>query len=281
MEATSFRPVTGAGEKRAYQLLAIRVNAGDRPKLAVVLSVFRGALFRKRNAKKSSTVCKIVADPLECEYCSKLHCCLLTPADEQPKDGTRTIFEASCCNPILILDPISSQGTVLGEINPDRASFEESRLRLRVAVEADAVKAVCELRSKVPPLETKKKDVAYWSAEHFPQNALGRKNIMAYSEELRLWHFHATGRPLELPEKWEWEALKQVVAPFMERQYTACSPSCAKDSTPLSFQCFVFHRFQNLVPLPGKQSKIPQFFREMSQAMPAPLQSCPIVALAR
>ena len=107
---------------RQYQVLAVRINTADKPKLGIVLSVYRGALFRRKK-NTSSSVCKIVAAPLECEYASKLHVCLLS-LDGPVENTSETSFHASCCSPVVVLDPMSEQGTVLG-ISESMVAFRE------------------------------------------------------------------------------------------------------------------------------------------------------------
>ena len=113
--------------QRQYQLLAVRINTADKPKLGIVLSVYRGALFRRKK-NSSSSVCKIVGAALETEYASRLHVCLLS-LDGPVENSSETSFHASCCSPVVVLDPMSEQGTVLGEIRESMVAFRETRVR--------------------------------------------------------------------------------------------------------------------------------------------------------
>ncbi|CAE7196622.1 unnamed protein product [Symbiodinium sp. CCMP2592] len=143
--AVTFRPACAMKDGcRQYQVLAVRINTADKPKLGIVLSVYRGALYpRKKGA--SSSVCNIVGAPLECEYTSKIHVCLLSL--DGPMENASTSFHASCCSPVVVLDPMSEQGTVLGEISESMVAFRETRVRLHVAVLAAVVETLLNLRA--------------------------------------------------------------------------------------------------------------------------------------
>ena len=151
-----------------------------------------------------------------------------------------------------------------------------------MVVRSAVVQRLLNLRAHVPPVVSGKKgSVIYWTAEHFLQNSHGRNNIATFADD----HESATGHrllddqgALLIDGKPEWAGLRLLVAGFFDKEhltYTRAAKANAAGGV-LSFSKWVFYRFQQLVPLPGKASRVAKFFTEVALAMPPPLRSCPL-----
>ena len=79
-----------------------------------------GALFWCKT-NSSSSVCKIVGAALG-PSCMSVSCLWMAP-------WRTPLKPASCCSPVGVLDPMSEQGTALGEISESMVAFRETRVR--------------------------------------------------------------------------------------------------------------------------------------------------------
>ena len=149
------------------------------------------------------------------------------------------------------------------------------------------VQTLLDLRAHVLPVVSGRKtgSVMYWTAEHFLQNSNGRNNIAIFADELLKYHEGATGRRLLdvqgillIDERPDWAALRRLEAGFFDKEhltYTHAAKANAADGV-LNYPKWVFHRFQQLVPLPGKASRVAKFFTQVALAMSPPLRACPL-----
>ena len=85
----------------------------------------------------------------------------------------------------------------------------------------------------------------------------------------------ASGRSGHPADRWEAGVGRASPAGGRVLRRTRAAKANAVDGV-LSFSKWVFHRFQQLVPLPGKASRVAKFFTQVALAMSPPLRACPL-----
>jgi hypothetical protein len=106
--------------KRSWQLLVVRSHHTSSLMLGLVESVYRGGVSKKDGALRGG---QIVADPLPAAATKTLHVVLLNPSATSD-----SLYDCSGRSPVLKVDPLDPNGSLVTQISPKHFEVIETPL---------------------------------------------------------------------------------------------------------------------------------------------------------
>ncbi|CAE7037719.1 unnamed protein product [Symbiodinium sp. CCMP2592] len=236
-----FRPsnVLDAGMSRDYQLVVVRLHPLGDNKMAIVSRVFRGSRGSKRSGHKPHE------EALPSQECVGLQ--LVLP---QPVEGEQHVFRATCCSPVLCMDPHEDREDLprlLMEVAPGWFKVRCTATTLLLEVDTSAALGVQAVKDLAP------EDTPGFSITSFPHSEAGFKSIRGYMEIMRKMYASTAGRPLCTQDGcvrlWpSWESLLQRAPGYFATTLKHGEIDSSKGISSKEFSRKVCMRFRAIAP---------------------------------
>ncbi|CAL1140773.1 unnamed protein product [Cladocopium goreaui] len=246
---------------RQYQIVLVRNSRHGHIYLALVTSVFRGALFRKHTPAQGATTFrpKLSASPIPADCTARVHVVLLQPR----KCGNVVLLEASCVSYAMSLDPHDEDFLVVGQMSQNALTISETDSKLKVEMALEAWQVVREMReAPIAAIDSRLGPRPIYTTDSFSNSVKGRSNLENFLGDLKKLHEEAgaslvdkEGRVKALAGKPLFTHLVLRASGFFALEWRTKKTSADK----LEYGTWVLQRLRACLPSPSPASQASRF----------------------